>query len=392
MTLNQLLNKHHSYLIETRRYLHENPELSGQEVNTSAFLKEEVVKLGLTVQPVTDYGFIAILDTGRPGKTLGLRTDIDALPINEPMDNLVRKRVTHSKQPGVMHACGHDGHMSILLTTMKILKDSQDQFNGKVIFIFEEAEELALTAHIMAEYLEPMNLEAIYGLHLASFIESGKVAIHAGPVMAGSITLDLTVHGKSGHSSRPDLAINPIFTGSQILSNWSTAWANGLDPSKTITLGISQFHAGQINNQIPDIARIGGTIRFFDEEQAISVLETINQIATSTAQMHQCTVTFDSTHKISVLPVVNNNDLAQMVKQAALKHDTIELEPEVKWFASESFSKYSVAAPIVFAFIGIKNDDFGSGAEHHNNYFDIDEDGLDAGVLTTSQFALDFLN
>lgn len=391
MSLNTLFEKHHPYLIETRRYLHENPELSGQEKNTSAYLKEEVKKLGLVVQDVSNYGFVAILDTKRPGKTLGLRTDIDALPISEPTDNLVQKRVTHSKNPGVMHACGHDGHMAILLTSMKILIDSQDQLNGKIIFIFEEGEELALTAHIMAEYLSTMNVDAIYGLHLASFMDSGKIAVDAGPIMAGSITLDLTIHGKSGHSSRPDLAINPIFAGSQVLANWSTAWTNTLDPNKTITMGISQFHAGNINNQIPDSARIGGTIRFFDEEQAKEVFDTVNLIAKTTAQMHQCEVTFDPTHKISVLPVINDSQLVDQVKQAALKHDSISFEPPVKWFASETFSKYSLAAPTVFAFVGIKNDTFGSGAEHHNIFFDIDEDGLEAGVLTTTQFALDFL-
>ena len=172
-----IINKSDSlgkYLIETRRFLHENPELSGIEYDTSKFLKDEVSNLGLEIKDVGGTGFYAILDTGKPGKTIGLRTDIDALPIKESESNLANIRKTRSKLEGVFHACGHDGHMAILLTAARILNDIKNHLSGRIIFIFEEGEEIGSGIDKMIEGLKNENIDAIYGNHLASFLESKK--------------------------------------------------------------------------------------------------------------------------------------------------------------------------------------------------------------------------
>lgn len=391
INVKEKINQYHDYLIQTRRYLHENPELSGEEVETAAFLKKEVKKLGLEVQQASTTGFIAIFDTGREGKIIGLRTDIDALPVKECPQNLLKDKAVLSKVMGKMHACGHDGHMAMLLTTMKILVDEKENLNGKIIFIFEEGEETNCGINEMIGKLKEFKIDGIFGIHVAAFLETGKVCVDPGAVMAGAIWLQMTVNGKSGHGSRPDLAINPIFAGAAILNGWTSAWANQIDVTKTVTLGIGQFHSGTINNVLPSEAQIGGTLRYFNVEEGKKAFEIINKVAKLTAEAHNCSVMPDSTQRIATMPVVNDDHLAEVAQHAIQKVYPGALATGVKWFAGESFYKYSEIAPSVFAFVGIRNEEEGMGAEHHNEKFDIDEDGLKYGVATATQFAIDLL-
>lgn len=213
--------------IQTRAYLHERPELSSEEYETVAYLKKRIKAFDLLIEDVPDStGFIALLDTKQPGKTLGIRTDIDALPIKENEENLAGKRKYMSKHPGVMHACGHDGHMAIILSTIEILAGLQEQLSGKIYFIFEEGEEIGSGIDAMLAHLADKKIEAIYGNHLAAFLPTGKISVDVGPKMAGVAPISWTVHGKGGHGSRPDLAINPIFASAHILTALSTAWTN----------------------------------------------------------------------------------------------------------------------------------------------------------------------
>src|SRR5699024_7740779 len=160
--------------IETRAYLHTYPEVSTKEFETSKFLKRKMTELGLTVEEVPkSTGFTALLDTGKPGKTVGIRTDIDALPIEEHPENLAGKRKYMSKNPGAMHACGHDGHMAIVLTVSKMLSEIKDELTGKIYFIFEEAEEIGAGIEPMIAHLKDKAIDAIYGNHLTAFMETG---------------------------------------------------------------------------------------------------------------------------------------------------------------------------------------------------------------------------
>ena len=378
--------------IETRGFLHEYPEISSEEFETSKYLKQKVKEMGLQVEEVYgSTGFTALLDTGSPGKTLGIRTDIDALPIEENPNNLVGKRKYLSKNTGAMHACGHDGHMAMVLTVIQIINEMKDFLSGKIYFIFEEGEEIGAGIDAMLTHLEDKNLDAIYGNHLAAFMDSGTICVDEGPRMAGAIFVDFTVHGKSGHGSRPDLSVNPVFATAQILNGLTSAWANQMDVTKTVTLGLTQIHGGTANNVIPDKVYIGGSLRFFDVEEGKKALEVVKRIADATAQAHECTVEFHPSFEMKALPVVNDASLATQAQQGieeilpnALKHD-------VTWFASEPFNEYSKLAPTLFAFIGMRNEIYGSGAEHHNNYFDVDDDALIYGVIATSKFAIDFL-
>src|SRR5699024_1772982 len=177
----------------------------------------------------------------------------------------------------------------------------------------------------------------------------------------------------------------------QILNGLTSAWANQMDVTKTVTLGLTQIHGGTANNVIPDKVYIGGSLRFFDIEEGEEELEVVQRIADATAHAHEGTVEFYRSFEVNALPVVNDDSLAIQAQQGmeeilpnALKHD-------VTWFASEPFNEYSKLALTLFAFIGMRNEIYGSGAEHHNNYFDVDDDALIYGVIATSKFAIDFL-
>lgn len=381
-----------SETISTRAYLHENPEVSAKEYETSKFLKDEVKKSGLLVEEVPrSTGFTALLDTGKPGRIVGIRTDIDALPIEEDPMNLAGPKKYFSKNSGAMHACGHDGHMSIVLSTIKILKEMEKKLSGKIYFIFEEGEEIGSGIEAMVQHLENKGIDAIYGNHLASFMDSGTVGVDAGPRMAGAILVDFAVQGKSGHGSRPDLSINPVFAAANILTGLTNAWVNQIDVTKTVTLGLTQIHGGTASNVIPDKVDIGGSLRFYDVEEGKKALDIAKNIIKVTAKAHNCTVEFSERFKISGMPVINDWELAELAQKGNEEIMPGSVVHDVKWFASESFNQYAKISPTLFAFIGIRNEEYGSGAEHHNDKFDIDENALINGVLATTKFAVDFL-
>lgn len=379
------------YLVATRRYLHENPELSGKEFKTSNFLKDEVKKLNLPLVEVEGTGFYAILDTGKPGKTLGLRTDIDALPILEKESNQKSMRLCKSNVDGVFHACGHDGHMATLLGAMKVLVAHKDNLRGRIIFIFEEGEETGCGIDKMVDALKKENLDAVYGEHLAAFLPTGKIALDGGPVMAGNGIVDFTVRGKGGHGSRPDLSISPIFAATNIINGLSSAWVNRVDVRKTVTLGLGLINGGKIANVIPDEVRVAGTLRYFDTDEGKKALELVKKVGSLTAEAHECEfIANDIRHDNE--PVINDESLARLAQDSINDLMPGSLYKDMTWFASETFAGYANLCSTVFAFVGTKNDKIGSGGEHHNEYFDIDEESISLGASAMVKFANEFLN
>lgn len=384
--------KYQDEVIELRRYFHTYPEVSSHEFKTSEYLKKWVIDQGLEVVEVEgSTGFYTVLDSGKPGKVLGMRTDIDALPIQETARNLVMDRVCISKNEGAMHACGHDGHMASLLGTLHFLKDNKDLWNGSVVFIFEEGEEIAGGIEKMVAALSEVEMDAIYGLHLYAALETGKIAITPGPIMSGSSIVEMDVHGRGGHGARPDLAINPVFAGTTIINALSSAWVNQIDIRETVTLGITQFHAGSANNVIADDAFIGGTIRFFNPEQGETSLNIFKEVATQVAKSQNTTVTFRDTTRVALMPLINDEKLCVLAKESIEKVYPGSVVDNTIWYASETFASYDTLAPIIFLFVGIKNDEYGSGADHHNEYFDIDEKALEYSLGASVLFALEYL-
>src|SRR5699024_3154406 len=289
-----------------------------QEFETVMYLQEKIKELGLPVGYVPDAtGFAAVLDTGRPGKTLAIRTDIDALPVQETDDNLAGPRQVKSKKDGVMHACGHDAHMAIILSTMKLLLEATNDLSGKVYFLFEEGEVIGGGIDAMLAYLQEKQIDAIYANHLVAFLPTGQVSVDAGEKMAGVAPISFTIHGKGGHGSRPDLAINPVFAAAHVLTALSTAWTNRLDVTKTVTLGLTEIHAGSAWNVIPDQATISGTLRFYDMAEGKRAVDLLRQVAEATAAAHACTISYDDKVGFINPPVINDDKLAKIALQAA---------------------------------------------------------------------------
>jgi len=212
--------------------------------------------------------------------------------------------------------------------------------------------------------------------------------------MAGTGTIAFDVLGKGGHASRPDLAINPVFAAANVLTGISIAWNNQRDVTKTLTLGISQIHGGETYNVIPNSVFIGGTIRFFDLQEGEKGFSVLRKVSEDIARAHNCSVRFHDKMGIAMGPVVNDTTLARFARNAIkeLYPDKILSGEQYIWYAAETFARYSELAPSLFTFVGIKNDELGSGAEHHNDRFDLDEGALSYACGAMTQFAISFLN
>ena len=375
--------------IKIRRHFHEYPEVSSSEFETAEYLKEKVRDLGLEIKPVAGTGFYAILDTGKPGKTLGLRTDIDALPIHEDKDNLKQNKNIVSKNDGVSHACGHDAHMAILLTSMELLVQYKNELKGKIIFIFEEGEETEGGIGAMVDALKKESVDAIYGNHVIADMDTGVISVDQGPILAGASEFEFKILGKGGHGSRPDLAINPIFAAANVLMGISSAWNNRINVGKTVTLGIAQIHGGNQNNILPDEVFIGGTMRFFDQKEGAMALDMLFDVAKKIAEAHLCS--FEITKSMTLIPLVNDDELALIAQKGIEELFPGSLIFENRQFASETFARYIELCPIVFSFVGMKNEQLGSGGGHHTPEFDVDEESLFYGVGSMVKFAKDYL-
>lgn len=396
----ELLNKvktYDGYTREVRRHLHHYPEVGGKEIETVRYLKERLHEIGqFEIHNVPgSTGFYAILDTHRPGKTIGLRTDIDGLPVTEsPINGEGKPKPFISKHKGFTHGCGHDGHMAILLTTIRILYDWRSKLNGKYVFLFEEGEETNTGIRPMIAAIKHIHFDAIYGNHLASNVPSGHVYIKDGAIMAGMAMLSWQVFGRGGHASRPDMAINPIFAATNILNSVAIAWNSQRDITKLVTLGITQFHGGETWNVIPDSTYIGGTLRFFDWEAGVRSLELIKKVATDVARAHNCTVRFGENMTAQVPPVVNDKTLAAFARQSIerLYPGCTTDDDGYNWYASETFALYNQLAPTLFTLVGVQNSELGTTAGHHTAAFDIDEDALQYGIGAMLKFATAYSN
>ena len=372
-----------------RRYFHEHPEVSDKEFNTSRRLTQEIEAIGLPYEHVPGTGLIAVLRGGKPGKNKVLRSDIDALPIQEAAENLKQPKACVSQVPGVMHACGHDAHMAMLLAAMKLLVAMRNQVPGTVYFCFEEGEEVKGGVFAMLKCLQKYAIDEVFALHVYNNLAAGKINIVPGPRMAGAIRIGFEIKGKSGHGSRPDQARNPFVPMYHILAQLDAAYNNRLDVEKKGTLAICKIEGGTANNIIPDSVYVGGSSRFFDVEQRDRAFKLINTIAENTAESFGCRIAYTKRHGLGSAPVVNNPEVVREVVTKLTEICGHEVLADCdKWYASEGFYEYLKRYPGALGFVGIRNEQLGSGAAHHNEHFDMDESGLYLGTLSEVAFVL----
>jgi amidohydrolase len=380
-------------LIAERRMLHENPEPSGAEVQTAAFIAGEMKKLGMEPTWLKEkVGAVYVLDTGRPGKTLALRADIDALSMPEDENNLVGKKVSVSKVSGVCHACGHDGHAAMLLAAARILAANKDELNGRIIFVFESSEEMpgTSTSSLIKQYLIDQKIDGIWGIHLYAMMDVGTVSVQGGPRMSGAGSFEIRIVGRGGHGSRPDQSINPVVTAAEIISKFQTIVPLQIAPDEAGVVTVSCIQGGDTWNIIPDTCTIRGGIRYFSVENYEKIVGKMRAITDALCAANDCTPEYVSMPK-SMFPVSNDYELAKLAAAAVEKVCPGTVKEEPAWMASESFGVYQTVAPGVLAFVGIRNKELGSGAPHHNVKFDMDENALAIGAAATVQVASDFL-
>ena len=389
------ISHYDEYTRDVRRHLHFYPEVGGYETETVKYLKTELAKIGnFEIHDVPgSTGFFAILDTKHDGKTIGLRTDIDGLAIKESKVNGGGKpKPFISKNIGISHGCGHDGHMSVLMTSIRIIYDLRDRLSGKYVFIFEEGEETNTGIHPMVAALKKIHFDVIYGCHLVSHIPCGQIYINEGSITTGMAMLSLRVFGKSGHASRPDMTVNPIFAATNILNSVSIAWNNQRDITKFVTLGVTQFHGGETWNVIPDSVYIGGTLRFFDWDAGVKGVELVKKVAADVAHAHGCNVRFDENMKALVPPVENDAHVATFARLmvSQLYPGRVTDNSACNWYASETFALYNQLAPTLFVLVGVRNPELGTTAGHHTAEFDFDEDSMQYAIGSMVKFAVSY--
>ena len=388
MNVKELAKEQESYVIQCRHYLHSHPELSTKEVNTTRFIKEELEKMGVEVQEFEGItGCVGTIKGDKPGKTVMLRADIDALPITENPG-----KSYCSLNPGVMHACGHDCHTSMLLGAAKILSAHRDEIHGTVKLIFQMAEEIGRKSE---EYVKRGALEgvdAIFGMHIWSAVPAGKVNFESGERMACSDRFTIKIHGKSSHGSAPNEGKDAIIAGAAAIQALQTIPSRINNPFNALVVTVGIFNGGTKENIIADQAELTGTVRAFNREFRNSMPEVIKSVVEPVVKGYGCSAEVD--YYFGPSPLINDHeDLVQIARGAASKEMGEDaLIPLKKMTGAEDFSVYMETVPGVFGYLGCRNEEKGIIAAHHHPAFDVDEDVLYHGTGIYVQFALDYLN
>lgn len=381
-------------IIALRRHFHEYPELSQQEFATMDYIEEQLHAWNIPTVRVPKGGVVATVDSGKPGWTVLVRADIDALAIDEKETNLTTKKGVLSKAKGVMHACGHDGHMAMALTEAKILAARKNAWDGKVIFIFEEAEEFGERGvSPLLQYLhdEKIHIDMCYGTHVMWRLPAGKVGIVYGTAMAGAFFFNVTIHGCGGHGSRPDMASSPIEAFVSIANEVRAFRMRAVAPEESLTYSFGSVNAGSKPNIIPSELSFSGTMRCTRNEDGLAFRTFMKTTLPRIAEEYGCTVEFTEDQ---YMPAAVNTkecvDLARRAVVTALGKDALD-EDCPMWMASETFALIESTYPGVLVFTGIQDEHVGSGAPHHTPEFDLAEDGLVSGVGTALAYILTVL-
>ncbi|NLY45686.1 MAG: amidohydrolase [Tissierella sp.] len=375
-------------LIELRRDFHQHPELGFEEYRTGKIVGDYLEKLGIEVQRnVAKTGVVGLLKGKSPGKTIALRTDMDALPLEEETGLSFS-----SQNPGIMHGCGHDGHLAMMLVAAKVLSSKKDQIEGNIKFIFQPNEEDAGAEIMINEgILENPKVDAALGIHLWSPIESGKIGIISGPLMASSYYFKLTVNGKGGHGGAPHTAISPILAGIDMIKALQEMALNEIDALTPTIVTFGKINAGTSPIIIPEKVEIEGSIRCLHPNTKV-IQERMREIVEGLSKVHR--TTFSLEFKCGNELLNNDEKMTALVKEVGEKHIGKEniITSDISVMLGEDFSEFSERVPSTFIFLGVANKEKGTDYPHHHPKFNIDEDVLEIGVEIHVRSALKYLN
>jgi amidohydrolase len=372
-----------------RRDFHRHPELGFQEVRTAGIVARELSQLGLEVTTgIAKTGVVALLEGTRPGPVVLARFDMDALPIKEETGAEYA-----SVNPGVMHACGHDGHTAIGITVARLLHDHIQDLSGAIKFVFQPAEEgLGGAEGMIAEgVLQQPSPDYVLALHLWNEKPVGWFGIAPGPVMAASEVFQVRITGKGGHGALPHLAVDPLLAAAHIVTALQSIAARNINPLQSAVVSVTSIHAGETFNVIPPSVEMSGTIRTFEKEARQIVLDRFRQIVAGVAESLGCTAEIEVT---TLTPaVVNDPRLAEMVSnQASRSYPGCQVDSRFRTMVSEDMAYMMQTAPGCFFFVGSANPARGLDAPHHHPRFDVDEEALTLGAGLMSALITSLLN
>lgn len=377
-----------NYMAELREYFHAHPELGLKEYNTCKKIQEELDKYKIKNYRIKETNVIAEIDSGKtdkPGKTLFLRADIDALPIQEANEVPYK-----SQNAGIMHACGHDGHAAYMLGAARLIKNHQADFYGKVIIAFQAAEEIGKGARdiIAAGVLD--NVDRTFGIHFQSGMELGKIGVKAGADMASCDRFLIKIKGKAGHITVPQNCVDPIFIASQISAQLQTVVSRLISPVEGALIGVGRIQAGTTYNIIPGTAEIEGTIRAFTKESRKKLQDAITKISENVASE------YGGNAEVQIEDICdacfNDEKAAKEVEESSIKlvgkkNTLTNLE---KRFGSDNFADYFRKAPGCYIHVGSSNSESTRWA-HHNEHFDLARESVVYAAGLALQYTLDFL-
>ncbi|KXH80750.1 M20 family metallopeptidase [Sporosarcina sp. HYO08] len=385
--IKELMGQYSDELVELRRKFHSEPELSFEEVKTTQFVCDYLDQLGIAYRKTEPTGVIAEIKGGKPGETVALRGDMDALSVKQ-----LNTHVPYaSKIEGKMHACGHDTHTAMLMIAAKALNEVKEELAGNVRLLFQPAEEIAQGAKAMVEQGAMEGVDNVFGIHIWSQAPTHHISCTPGPSFAAADIFKVRFKGKGGHGAIPEDCVDAVMVASSFAMNVQAVVSRTIDPQSPAVLTIGKMEVGTRFNVIAENALLEGTVRTFHQDTRDHIENSITQFAESIATMYGATAEVEYIR--GTQPVINDTESAQLVQQVATEAFGAEfLYDEKPTMGAEDFSFFLDKAPGCFALVGSGNPEKDTEWSHHHGNFDIDEDALATGAELYAQYAWAYLN
>ena len=384
----ELVGKYQDYVRDQRRFFHQYPELSYQEVETTRRIAVELDKMGIPyeINNEKNTGLVGIIHGKHPGKAVALRADIDGLNVTETNTFSFK-----SQNAGAMHACGHDAHIAMLLGAARMLMEMRDQIHGVVYLVFQPAEELGNGAPYMLRFGNwYQEVGALFGAHVWIDLPAGQISVEGGERMAAGARFSIKVRGRSGHASQPQQTIDATVVSAAILMNLQSIVARHVHPLDAVVLTVGSMHSGTRFNIISGEAEMEGTTRYFRREIGEDIQKQMEKIIMNTAQAYGAEAEFR--YDLMIPATINDAAISQIAEQAVVKVlGKASLAKMRKVMGGEDFAYYLEHKPGCYGFVGIYNPEVGATHSHHSNNFNMDDSILSGGSGVYAQFALDWL-